>query len=129
MQCEKLFLTSFIDNPIYNKYFKHKHLLSGKVFDSPASQLFRLEHSTGQLLPQLGSYSRSFFLRRSGTVEANVIQLEGAGGGAEVRGIMSVSGGRANGRIRIGRALTATRERFLKERLNTLNRVLQLFKK
>lgn len=69
-------------------------------------------------------------MRRSGGgfLDANVIKLEGSGGGGEVRGIMSVASGKGSGKVRIGRSLTAARERFLKDRLNALNRVIQLFK-
>lgn len=108
-------------NPIFKKFFRHRPLLPGKVFDSPASQLFRLEHSAFTLLPQLGPFSRVAFLRRANGrgLRAECLQLSGGVGGAEVR---PVDG-------KIGRRLCAVREAYLKKRLTNLHRVIQLFKK
>ena len=107
-------------NPIYQKFFANRQLLSGKVFDSPASQLFRLENAASSLLPQLGAFSRPHFNRRgSGRgVRAEVLELAGGVGGAEFR---PVDG-------KLGRKLCAQREVYLKKQLTRLHRLLEQFK-
>ncbi len=107
-------------SPIFEKFFARRPLLPGKVFDRPASQLFRLESSASLQLPQLSPTSRLIFNRRSGGMglRADYLELAGGVGGVEFKAIDG----------KIGKKLCQSRELYLKKRLSQLHRVLQLFK-
>lgn len=114
-------------DPIYRTFFANASRLSGKVFDSPASQLFRLERATDKLLPLLHPTSRPHFARSpQGTgLEAHVLQLKEEGG--STRG--SLTSRELGMNKKLGRKCREASEKSLRLHLNRLNSLITQFKK
>lgn len=114
-------------DPIYRTFFANASRLSGKVFDSPASQLFRLERATDKLLPTLHPTSRPHFARspRGIGLEAHVLQLKEEGG--STRGSLTSRGLGMNKKL--GKSCRETSEKALRSQLNRLNSLINQFKK
>lgn len=120
-------------SPLWSKHFALRHSLPGKVFDSPASQLFRLERSCDRMLPLMGPSSRPFFARHArsgfgacqGTLTAHVLWMEDEG--AATRDSLVTRGlGMNRGLGRVGRTMAM---RSLRAELNRLNSVISLFRR
>ena len=109
-------------NLIYKKYFQNLGIINGKVFDSPASQLFRLERSFDRLIPSLHPSSRPIFARSSnGTgLEAHFLKLFDEGGSS--RNSLIARGAGMNKKF--GKSVRENSERSLRLHLNQLNQLL-----
>lgn len=114
-------------DPIYRTFFANLTKLNGKVFDSPASQLFRLESSVHKLLPQLHPISRPCFARspRLTGLEAHVLQLVDEGG--STRSSLISRGAGMNKKL--GRRTREISEKILRSHLNRLSSIITQFKK
>lgn len=114
-------------DPIYRGFFANVSKLSGKVFDSPASQLFRLEQATDTLLPRLHPSSRPCFARspRGTGLTAHTLQLIDEG--ASTRGSLTSRGLGMNKKL--GKSSREAAEKLIRAQLNRLNSLLTQFKK
>lgn len=114
-------------DPIYRGFFANASKLNGKVFDSPASQLFRLERATDKLLPLLHPSSRPCFARspRGTGLTAHTLQLIDEG--ASSRASLTSRGLGMNKKL--GRSNSEEAERVIRSQLNRLNSILAQFKK
>jgi hypothetical protein len=114
-------------DPIYRNFFLNVSRLNGKVFDSAGSQLFRLERATDKLLPLLHPTSRPCFARspRGTGLEAHTLQLIDEG--ASTRG--SLINRAAGMNKKLGRRVRENAEKTLRSHLNTLNSLLNQFRK
>lgn len=114
-------------DPIYRTFFANATKLSGKVFDSPASQLFRLERATDKLLPLLHPTSRPCFARspRGIGLEAHCLQLIEEGGSTRT----SLTSRGLGMNRKLGKTCRETAEKELRTHLNKLNSLINQFKK
>lgn len=114
-------------NPIYRGFFENVTKLNGKVFDSPASQLFRLEQATDKLLPLLHPSSRPYFARspRGTGLTAHTLQLIDEG--ASSRHSLTSRGLGMNKKL--GSTNREVAEKLIRAQLNRLNSILTQFKK
>lgn len=114
-------------DPIYRTFFANLTKLNGKVFDSPASQLFRLENATDKLLSQLHPTSRPCFARspRGTGLEAHVLQLTDEGASTRSSLISRAAGMNK----KLGRRAREDSEKLLRAQLNRLSLIIQQFRK
>lgn len=113
-------------DPIYKTFFTNVTRMSGKVFDSPDSQLFRLERATDKLLPLLHPSSRPVFARSAAGIglQAHTLQLNEEG--SSTRSSLLSRGLGLNRKL--GRKMKETSEKSLKFHLNRLNTIINQFK-
>ena len=114
-------------DPIYRTFFANATRLSGKVFDSPASQLFRLERAADHLLPQIHATSRPCFARspRGTGLEAHVLQLSEEGASSRYNAISRGAGMNK----KLGKRARDTSEKYLRSHLNRIASIVAQFKK
>lgn len=114
-------------NPIYRTFFANVSRLNGKIFDSPASQLFRLERAADILLPQLHPTSRPVIARspRGTGLQLHLLQLSDEGASTR-SSLISRSAGMNK---KLGKRARDYSEKYLRLNLNQLASIISQFKK